>query len=412
MAKFESKYFIDGKDLKSYCKDKGYSYQSARNMISSDRKKHPEWTTEKILKDVIERLKKGKTKYFFQGTTLNKHCRENGIVSSTVRKKFNRICDNPKYSELSNDEKMKIAIDEAKMGRDKYRVDGILLSVYCNLHEINRGTIIFNINKYKKAHPNSKLSDDEIAKKVVLNYYRGLAIYYVNDQILHIYVTDLGYLPSTVIRKMHEMYPETIPSKKRKKIVISEEKILNVLKSIRNPNGTLYFFNGISLRQYCNENNISYASVVETINSHSELSIDEIVSRAIPNRDRKIRQRNRITLKMREHDEEFINYYIEKYNIDKDCFELARKHFGAFVSINIIEYFGTVNDEIIDKIKILLRNNENSFDDAVMLTCLGFYNWAYYVVKGLEGMIINTIISIAAPKKMYVAYKEYLEEFI
>jgi len=412
LAKFASKYYIEGQDLKSYCSSNGYNYSSARNMISSDKKKHPEWTTEEILADVKSRLKKGKTKYFFRNTTLNAYCLKNGVVSSTVRRKYNEICGNSKYNGLSNDEMMLIAIEEAKVGHEKYRIDGVLLSVYCSLNDINKGTIINKINKYKKENPNSLLSDNEIAKMAVMDYYKGHAIYFVGDEVLHIYVTKLGYLPSTVLRKMHLMYPETVPSGTRERIIVSEEKLLNVLNSIGCVNGTLYFFGGMSLKQYCKENNINYGSVVAAINIHSELSIDEIVARAISNRDKRIRQKDRIMLKSREQNGEFVNYYIKKYGIDEDSFKLARKHFGVFVSINIIEYFGIVNDEIIANIKALLQNSENSFDDAVLLNSLGFNNWAYYIVKGLKGMIINTINSLNVSIKKYDEYREYLEEFI
>lgn len=412
MARFESKYYIEGQDLKSYCKDNKYNYSSARNMISTNKKKHPEWTTEETLADVKKRLEKGRTKYFFGDTTLNRYCVKNGIVSSTARRKYNQMCTNPKYKEFNNDEIMQMALVEAKKGSEKYRVDGMLLSIYCELNGINKGTIINQINQYKKKNPNSRLSDDEIAKLIVMNYYRGNAIYYVGDEALHVYVTNLGFLPSTVLRKMHSMYPETVPSLDKKRIEIEEEKLLNVLSSIGNVNGTLYFYGDKTLRQYCYENNINYVSIVETINSHRELSVDEIVARAISNRDKKIHQKDRINLKSREQDEKFVNYYIEKYKINKDSFKLARQHFGAFISINIIEYFGTVNDEIINKINGLLQNSENSFDNAVMLNSLGFNNWAYYVVKRLEGMIINTIKSLRVPRNMYTTYREYLEEFI
>lgn len=147
LAKFETKYYIDGQDLKSFCKNHDYNYSSARNMISSDRKKHPNWTTEDILRDVKKRLEKGRTKYFFGDSTLNIYCKKNGIVSSTVRRKYNRMKANPKYRELTDDKIMQKALEESKMGHNKYRVDGILLSVYCRLNEINRGTIINKINR-------------------------------------------------------------------------------------------------------------------------------------------------------------------------------------------------------------------------------------------------------------------------
>ena len=48
MAKFESKYFIGDYSLKEFCLLHGYSYASARNMISSNHKKYPGWSDDEM----------------------------------------------------------------------------------------------------------------------------------------------------------------------------------------------------------------------------------------------------------------------------------------------------------------------------------------------------------------------------
>lgn len=118
MAKFKSKYFIGNYSLKEYCLLHGYNYASARNMISSTRKKHPDWSDDEILKDVVDRLKIAHTKYYFAGTTLNKYCKEHKIVSSTVRRIYQRLI----YSlgeEFSEESIMKKAVELARRGREK-----------------------------------------------------------------------------------------------------------------------------------------------------------------------------------------------------------------------------------------------------------------------------------------------------
>ncbi|HBA37824.1 MAG TPA: hypothetical protein DCY94_03795, partial [Firmicutes bacterium] len=409
MAKLEPKYFIGEYSLKDYCMLHGYSYASARNMISSNRRKHPEWTDDEILENVVKRLEKSRTKYYFAGTTLNKYCKEHGIVPSTARRIYQRLISSL-GEEFSEEAIMKEAIELAQRGRGKYSIDGVKLALYCRENGINKGSVISSISHYRKVHPDSQLSDEKIAKEVLMHYRAGFWTYYVGSETFSSYVLRYGHSPSSVLRKILALHPEIKSS--ARKIYIDEECVQEVMNSMRPKNGTLYFYEGTTLSQYCLENGLNYESIYDTMTKNPQVPLAEIIEKAYANKARRVHQRDRISLKEKENDEGYVRCYIDKYGIDEGQFRMLREHFSPYVAISAIEYFGVVNEERVQEIFGALSREDKSLDDAILLVNLGYHDYAYHAVKKVEGLIINTIKEVITDTRKYGEYKEFLEEYI
>ncbi len=409
MAKFEPKYFIGDYSLKEYCLLHDYNYSSARNMISSTRKKHPEWSDDEMLKDVVSRLRIAHTKYYFAGTTLNKYCREHKIVSSTVRRIYQRLI-NSLGGEFSEESIMKKAVELAQRGREKYLIDNVKLSLYCEENGINKGSIISSISQYRRIHSESELSDEEIVKEVLEHHRTGYSTYYVGEETFSSYVLRHGYNPSSVFRKLWIIHPE-IKSSERK-IYIDEKYVQEVIQSMLPDNGTLYFYGDTKLRQYCLKNDLNYVSILGTVAKNPHTPLDDIVKKAHANKARRVHQRDRILLKEKETDETYVINYIVKYGIDQEQYVMMREHFSPFAAVSAIEYFGFVDESRIQEILEALSRENKSLDDAILLVNLGYYENVYYAVKWVEGLIVNVINEVATDKKKYSEYREYLEEYI
>ncbi len=409
MAKIEPKYFIGKYTLKEYCLLHNYSYSSARNMISSNRKRHPEWSTDEILEDVTKRLAVPRTKYYFDGMTLFKYCKKHKIIRSTVMRIYQRLTDTL-GDEFTDEEIMAKAVELAKRGREKYRVDDEKLSSYCERNDINKGSIISSISVYRRKHPECKLSDDEIAKEVLGHYRPGFSTYYVGTETLVNYVLRQGYEPDSVRHKLFILHPEIKTGER--KICIEEAYVQEAMQSLKPNNGTLYFYGDTTLRDFCFKNGLNYYSVFDTMTKKPDQSLDDIIAKAFANKAKMMRQKDRVLLKERESDEEYVGEYIEKYGIDKEQYEKLKEHFGPFASISAIEYFCSVDDGLIEKIKAALSNFDKSLDDAIVLNNLGYHENAYYVVERVRGLIINVIKDVATDGKRYRDYLEFLEEYI
>ncbi len=409
MAKFESKYFIGDYSLKEFCLLHGYSYASARNMISSNHKKYPGWSDDEILKDVVRRLQIAHTKYYFAGTTLNKYCKEYGIVSSTVRRIYHRLIDSL-GEEFSEESIMKKAVELAQRGREKYSIDSVKLSLYCEENGINKGSIISSISRYRQTHLESELSDEEIVKEVLKHYRSGYSTYYVGKDTFSTYVLRHGYNPSSVLHKLWIIHPE-IKSSERK-VYIEERYVQEAMQTMLPNNGTLFFYEGTTLRQYCLENQLNYKSILVTMSKNPLRPLDDIVEKALANKMRRDHQNDRMLLRKRENDEKCVEEYMAKYGIDKEQYEILCEHFSPFAAVSAIEYFEFVDEKRIQEIFEALSKTDKSLDDAVLLVNLGYYENAYYAVKMVEGLIINIIKNVSTDKRKYSEYKEYLEEYI
>lgn len=409
MARFESRYFIGDYSLKEYCLLHSYNYSSARNMISSTRKKHPEWTDDAVLKDVVNRLRKGRTKYYFAGTTLNKYCKENGIVSSTVRRIYQKLINNLD-EDFKEESVMKNAVELARKGREKYSIDNVKLSLYCEENGINKGSIISSISRYRRTHPESELSDEEVVKEVLKHHRTGYSTYYVGEETFSSYVLRHGYDPSSVLHKLWILHPE-IKSSERK-VYIDKKYVQDVMQSMLPNNGTLYFYEGTTLRLYCLENGLNYNSILDTVAKNPRTPLDDIVEKAKENKAKRDRQNDRILLRKRENDESYVVEYMAKYGIDTKQYEVLRERFNPFAAVSAIEYFGFVDENRIQEIFEALSKTDKSLDDAILLVNLGYYENAYYVVKRVEGLIVNVIKEISTDKRKYSEYKEFLEEYI
>ena len=272
----EDKYYYNGIPLSTYCKDNGINTDTVRTRIwkKKHNKKYADYTDQEIVDMVIETSGTG-IKYMYKGTTLRKYCLENGLSPSTIAQRvINLKKENP---ELSNDELVVLAIEEFENKNYKYFYKGMPLKEYCKSHpEINYNNIRGYILEKRKKQPN--LSIDEIIEQYI-NGEKDNIKYYYQGTTLRQYCeeNDINYnviLGNMKRNRNAEGYKD-----------LSDEEFIERIINQYEPKEGKYFYKGMSLYEYCKQNDISYYSVVSFVKRSKERgskkTTDELIDEGI-----------------------------------------------------------------------------------------------------------------------------------
>ena len=426
MAKFETKYFIDNKSLKDYCADNDYSYSSARQIISNIKTKeaNKNITNDDLMKLVVNSLEKGRTQYFYKGMSLSKYCKINKIDHTCVRKRIRKLKTLKENEKLTDEEITTKAIDLVLKDNIKYYIGEQRLSDFCEANEINYSSIIGGINNYKKKPKAIKLSDNEIAQLVVNRYLPKNTLYYVGGKSLTEYCQEFKKSKSTVIRKLNELTPDK--PKERKIINIPLDVIEYIFRTIKPKNGTQYYFDNQTLRNFCLEKGIGYEQIITEINDKKKLniefSIDEIVNRSIFRKEFKDKIKDKQRLKVEQNNLEYIKEYCHKNNINlEEVIGINKSGYSFYLAINMIYYCGDtitvdgkkgISINKIQELESLYHQEEKTLDDLLLLQGIGFTGLELEIVKHLEGFVVNILNNNNVTRHFFGEYKEYFEELI
>ncbi len=211
------KYYYNGISLKEYCENNSISYGTIYSRIQARKKQYPELSDEEIIHDVIENYMSFNTKYYYQGISLSKYCKDNFLNYNKIRA---RIYERKKeYPNLSDEELVKYAIENYTDSTIKYYYQGILLSEYCKSHSISYDKIYSRIQARKKQYPN--LSNEELVKYAIESYINPAIKYYYQGVTLFDYCKKnfLGYV--AIVKKIHKKLQEFPEA--------SEEEIVNLV---------------------------------------------------------------------------------------------------------------------------------------------------------------------------------------
>lgn len=160
-----------------------------------------------------------------------------------------------------------------------YTYHGESLYSYCKRNNIIISTIYVRIRKIKNENPN--LSDEEIIE---------LAVQGVKSKLKYVYkgITLRNYCKENNIN--YDTIYKKIKKIRKANPSLSDDKIIELAINDKR-NRKKYVYKGITLRDYCKENNISYGTIYKRIEKIREanpyLDADEITKRAIeytPNR--------------------------------------------------------------------------------------------------------------------------------
>ena len=273
----ESKYFYNGIPLFKYCKDNNININTIRGRIWKKRQsnKYKNYTDQEIVDMVIESYGSA-IKYMYKGISLRQYCLDNGINIGTINSRINNL--RKKNKNLSNDELVILAMEGFDNKNFRFFYKGIPLKEYCESHpEINYNTIRTYINREKEK--NSELSDEELIQQYLDKEHKGIYKYYYLGIPLKQYCDENNLNYKNIIIYMSR-YRNTDKFKG-----LSDEEFVEAIMEKYQPFEPKYLYNGLTLREYCILNNLSYYSVVSFVKRRlakdSTKSIDDLIDEGI-----------------------------------------------------------------------------------------------------------------------------------
>ena len=270
-------------------------------------------------------------KYYYNGIPLSTYCKDNGINTDTVRTRIWKKKHNKKYADYTDQEIVDMVIETSGTGI-KYMYKGTTLRKYCLENGLSPSTITQRVINLKKENP--KLSNDELVvlaieefeNKNYKYFYKGMQLkeyckshpeinyntirgYILErrtkdpnlsiDEIIEQYINGEKdnikyYYQGTTLRQYCEEndinYNVILGNMKRNRNAegykdLSDEEFIERIINQYEPKEGKYFYKGMSLYEYCKKNNISYYSVVSFIKRNiergSSKTIDELIDEGI-----------------------------------------------------------------------------------------------------------------------------------
>ena len=273
----ESKYFYNGIPLSKYCKDNDINISTIRSRIwkKKQSKKYENYTEQEIVDMVIEAYGSA-IKYMYKGIALRQYCLDNGINIRTINSRINNL--RKQNEELSNDELVILAMEEFDNKNFRFFYKSVPLKEYCESHpEINYNTIRAYINREKEKNP--ELSDEELIEQYLDKEHKGIYKYYYLGIPLKQYCDENNLSYRNLITYMSR-YRNTDNFKG-----LSDDEFVEAIMDQYQPFEPKYLYKGLTLREYCIQNDLSYYSVVSFVKRRlakgSTKSIDDLIDEGI-----------------------------------------------------------------------------------------------------------------------------------
>lgn len=273
----ESKYFYNGIPLSKYCKDNDINISTIRSRIwkKKQSKKYENYTEQEIVDMVIEAYGSA-IKYMYKGISLRQYCLDNGINIGTINSRINNL--RKQNEKLSNDELVILAMEEFDNKNFRFFYKGVPLKEYCESYpEINYNTIRTYINREKEKNP--ELSDEELIEQCLDKEHKGIYKYYYLGIPLKQYCDENNLSYRNLITYMSR-YRNTDNFKG-----LSDDEFVEAIMDQYQPFEPKYLYKGLTLREYCIQNDLSYYSVVSFVKSRlakgSTKSIDDLIDEGI-----------------------------------------------------------------------------------------------------------------------------------
>ena len=273
----ESKYYYNGIPLSKYCKDNNINISTIRARIwkKKQNKKYENYTEQEIVDMVIEAYGSA-IKYMYKGISLRQYCLDNGINIGTINSRINNL--RKQNEELSNDELVILAMEEFDNKNFRFFYKGVPLKEYCESHpEIHYNTIRTYINREKEKNP--ELSDEELIEQYLDKAHKGIYKYYYLGIPLKQYCDENNINYRNIITYMSR-YRNNDNFKG-----LSDDEFVEAIMNQYQPFEPKYLYKGLTLREYCIQNDLSYYSVVSFVKRRlakdSTKNIDDLIDEGI-----------------------------------------------------------------------------------------------------------------------------------
>ncbi len=166
------KYYYNGMSLNKYCKNNNINYSTITNRIKMLRKENPDKTEDELVFDAINLIP---YKYYYDGILLKKYCIKNGINYAIIRNNIIKIIK--ESPNIGIEEAIELAFNYKK---SRYMYEGMSLKKYCDNNNIKYTIILYRL--YKILDENPDLSIDEATRKALDNknhcryFYKGKSL--------------------------------------------------------------------------------------------------------------------------------------------------------------------------------------------------------------------------------------------
>ncbi len=273
----ESKYFYNGIPLSKYCKDNDINISTIRSRIwkKKQSKKYENYTEQEIVDMVIEAYGSA-IKYMYKGISLRQYCLDNGINIGTINSRINNL--RKQNEKLSNDELVILAMEEFDNKNFRFFYKGVPLKEYCESYpEINYNTIRTYINREKEKNP--ELSDEELIEQYLDKEHKGIYKYYYLGIPLKQYCDENNLSYKNIITYISR-YRNNYSFKD-----LNDDEFVEAIMDQYQPFEPKYLYKGLTLREHCIQNDLSYYSVISFVKRRlakgSTKSIDDLIDEGI-----------------------------------------------------------------------------------------------------------------------------------
>ena len=273
----ESKYYYNGIPLSKYCKDNNINISTIRARIwkKKQNKKYKNYTEQEIVDMVIEAYGSA-IKYMYKGISLRQYCLDNGINIGTINSRINNL--RKQNEKLSNDELVILAMEEFDNKNFRFFYKGVPLKEYCESDpEINYNTIRTYINREKEKNP--ELSDEELIEQYLDKEHKGIYKYYYLGIPLKQYCDENNLSYKNIITYISR-YRNNDSFKD-----LNDDEFVEAIMDQYQPFEPKYLYKGLTLREHCIQNDLSYYSVISFVKRRlakgSTKSIDDLIDEGI-----------------------------------------------------------------------------------------------------------------------------------
>lgn len=239
------KYFYGGMPLVVYCQlHPEYNYFSILTYIYRKLENNPDVDIQEVINSYFLVEHKTHTYHFVDGIPLYEYCEQNGIVYNSIIHSLSRMRKNPKYSSLTEQERLKIAIEnyQSYVGCYLY-YKGISLFEYCRKNDYSYNSVYNYIFSLVKDNHSITLEEAmEIAFTNIKRY--GIKYYYKGEPLIY-YCRKVGLDEKNVRARivdrvnhlnmtMEEAIEDAISYYSRKKYYDDRRRVFRYLKEQEN----------------------------------------------------------------------------------------------------------------------------------------------------------------------------------
>lgn len=261
----------------------------------------------------------------------------------------------------------------------KYIYEGIPLREYCREHDISFSMVQSRMFRYKQKHP--ELSDNELVTYAMEEFKNRNYKYYYQG------ITLIDYCKNNN-RSYQVVYGRILNKKKTNPELSDEELVIYALEDYHLPERGKYYYRGISLVEYCKNNQLAYTTFRNRIlrykENHPELSDDELVIYAIENFENRAckyyYQEMLLTEYCRIHQLNYGQIYYRLLELKEIFPDLSNEELVIYA----VEVYGNIKDIIIEQMTLIEYCYVNILDYKVIVSYLFHLKKAYPELSDTE----------------------------